>query len=78
MFGTCVKTYCDLRNATREKLPIDNIAATCNPITSIPPTTAAAICATILVRFGPMTPKSWIVSTIPNAVLVSETAIKTP
>ena len=38
----------------RDSVPYDRIAATCSPMTNAAPITAATICATSRVRFGPM------------------------
>ena len=78
MPGTCARRSGDVRSAKRDSVPVDNIAATCSPMTNIPPTTAAAICATSRVRTGPISLNKKIVNATASAVVAIETAMSTP
>ncbi len=76
--GTCARTSVEVRNARRDIVPVDSIAATCRPMTNMPPIIAAAICATRRVRTGPISLNKRIVNATANAVVAIETAISTP
>ena len=62
----------------RESVPCDRIAATCRPMMNTAAITAATICATSRVRFGPIRRNSAMVIATESAAAVAPIAITTP
>ncbi len=76
--GACASTTSDCNIERRARVPLENIAAVCRPMTKTPPTMAAVIWAASRVRLGPIHWKSLIVSTTASEVVTSEIAANTP
>ena len=76
--GVMATNSADISMSVRDRLPMDWIAASCNPITKAAPMTAATICAANRVRRGPSVLNSRIVSATASAMAARLTAASTP
>ena len=76
--GAIASSDSDCRTSRRDRVPVERIAATCSPMTKAAPITAATICATSRVRFGPMARNSATVSATASAVAAMPMAAMAP
>ncbi len=76
--GAIASSEADCRTSSRDRVPVERIAAACSPMTKAAPITAATICAASRVRFGPMTRNSATVSATASAVAAMPMAAMAP
>ena len=78
MPGACASRVSDCKTLACDSVPSDRIAAICNPMTKAAPITAASICATSRVRFGPMARNKATVIATASAAAAVPMAMITP